>query len=288
MNAFRKKFYQSKFQGKIFVIKIGGEVIQSKSILKNILKDIQQIFDLGIWVILVHGGGPQVDDLSKKMGHQPVKINGRRVTGKIDLEVIKMLYGGTLNLEILSILKTLGLKGIRVSGMDGELLEVRKRRVKSIDYGYVGDIKKVHPKILLDLLKHNYLPIISPIAVDAKGTILNINADTIATQIAITLQAEKLILFTNTDGVYEGKNLISVLTVKQGLELVRQGVIKDGMAVKVKSALDAAKKGVKRVHILNGLSPKSLLHEVLSKEGIGTMIVTSHESKNYLKELHAK
>ncbi|MBI5411754.1 acetylglutamate kinase [Candidatus Peregrinibacteria bacterium] len=284
MNNIQKIFYLSKFKGKVFVLKIGGEVIQSKTILKDILKDIREILELGIRVILVHGGGPQADCLAKKLGIQSVKIEGRRITGKEDLEIVKMLYGGSLNLEILSIMKQLGMKGIRVSGLDGDLLDVRKREVKAIDYGYVGEINKVNPKVLFDFLEKQYLPIVSPLAVDSQGTILNVNADTIATEIAITLKAEKLILFTNTDGVTQEGHLISVLTPKEGKTLIQQGVISGGMAVKVSNALKAIEGGVKRVHILNGLSPQSLLHEVLTHEGVGTMVVASHERQNYTQE----
>lgn len=284
MNNFQKNFYLSKFKNKVFVLKIGGEVINSKGALKNILKDIKSIHDFGIYVILVHGGGTQADDLAFKLGHNPIKIEGRRVTTKKDLEIVKMLYGGTLNLEILSIMKQIGLKGIRVSGLDGDLLDVKKREVKEVDYGYVGDINKVNPQILSDLLNKGYLPIISPLAVTKNGTILNINADTIATEIAMSMKAEKLILFTKTDGVYRGSELISMLTPNEGLNLINQKIAKDGMVVKIQNCIHAIKNNVKRVHILNGLSEHSLLKEILTQKGVGTMFVTQYEKNTYLTE----
>lgn len=280
----QKNFYLEKFGGKIFVIKIGGEIVQSKKILENILKDIKELFDLGIKIILVHGGGNQADSVAKQLGHTPKKINGRRITTEKDLEIIKMLYGGTMNLEILSLMKKLKMKGIRVSGLDGNLLHVKIRPKKEIDYGFVGDIHGIDTEILFLLLNKGYLPVVSPLAVTKEGTILNINADTIAIELAIELKAEKLILFTNTDGIYKDKELLSIIDTKESTKLISQNVVTGGMRVKLESCSKAIKKGIKRVHILNGLSPHSLLKEVLSKTGIGTMIVNEKEKKIYLKE----
>ena len=284
MSAPLKKYYLKKFKNKVFVIKIGGEVIASKKVLENILKDVKELFDAGIKIIFVHGGGTQADTVSKKLGHEPVKIGGRRVTTKIDLEVIKMLYGGTLNLEILSILKKLGTKGVRVSGLDGDLLKVSLRDKKVFDYGYVGDIKTVNADILHLLISQHYLPIVSPIAATGDGVIVNINADTIASEIAIKLKAEKLILFTKGDGICDGSTLLSVLTMHEANTLIEEKIVTDGMVVKVQDSINALKKGVKRVHILNGLSPHSLLKEVLTKKGVGTMILSDDEKYIYLNE----
>ncbi|MBI4994952.1 acetylglutamate kinase [Candidatus Peregrinibacteria bacterium] len=284
MNSSQKKFYLNKFKNKIFVVKIGGEVITSKIILKNLLKDIKTILRCGIHVILVHGGGPQADEISLRLGFTPKKINGRRITTKRDLEVVKMLYGGSLNLEILSVMKGLGIKGMRVSGMDGNLLDVKKRPNKEINFGFVGDIVKVNPEILFHLLKSRYLPVVSPVAATDSGTILNINADTIAMEIAATLKAEKLIIFSNTDGVYHDKNLLHTLTIKEIKELIDCGIAKDGMAVKLENVASAIGRGVKRVHILNGMSAHSLLLEIFTKSGIGTMIVSDKEKTVYEKE----
>ncbi len=279
-----KKYYLSKFKGKTFVLKIGGEVVDSKVILENILKEIKELFDFGIKIILVHGGGVQADVVAEKFGHTPKKINGRRVTTEVDLEIAKMLYGGSLNLEILSILKVLGLPGIRVSGLDGNLFEADMRSKKKVDYGYVGDIKSVNSKVLFDVMENGYLPIVSPLAVSDDGVILNINADTVAMEIAKSVKAEKLVLFTNTDGVSNGKKLLSTLTTVEAEDLIATGVIKDGMAVKIESCVKAIDAGIARVHILNGLSPDSLLKEIFSKKGVGTMIVSSKEKSTYLNE----
>lgn len=254
-----------------------------KKILENILKDVKKLSSEGIKIILVHGGGKQADLLAAQIGHTPVKINGRRITSQKDLEIAKMLYGGSLNLEILSIMKKLKVKGIRVSGLDGDLLTVHIREKKEVDFGYVGDIDKVNPQILLDLLEKGYIPVVSPLAGTSDGVIVNINADTIATQIAITLKTEKLILFTNTKGVYNEKKVLSTLTVEQ-IRTTLKHIAKDGMAVKTANAVAAIKGGVKRVHIINGLSKHSLLSEVLTKKGIGTMISAEKEKKVYLKE----
>jgi len=284
MSPVKNTFYLKKFKGKVFVVKIGGEVIQSKKILENILKDVKELVNSGIRIVFVHGGGTQADQISEKLGFKPQKIDGRRITTAEDLEVVKMLYGGTLNLEILSILKKLGAKGIRVSGLDGNLLQVHLRDKKSFDYGYVGDISAVNSDILHSLVNEKYLPIVSPIAATDDGTIVNINADTIAAQIAIDLKAEKLILFTKADGVMNGDRLFSALTIKEADGLIEDHIVTDGMIVKVENSIQAVQNGVKRVHILNGLSPHSLLKEVMTTEGVGTMILSDSEKQIYLDE----
>jgi acetylglutamate kinase len=279
-----KQFYLTKFKNSVFVLKIGGEVIQSKQILENILSDIAELFNAGIRVVLVHGGGSQADELTKQLGHTPQKIEGRRVTTAQDLEVVKMLYGGSLNLEILSIMKKVGIKGVRTSGMDGDLLTVKLRSKDQVDYGFVGDIERVNNHILHSLLDNNYLPVISPIAATEDGTIVNINADTIATQIAISMKAEKLILFTSIDGVYNKDQLLSDITCQQAQDLIDNKIAQGGMSVKLQNCIEAAQNNVKRVHIINGLSPHSLLMEVLSAKGVGTMIVDDSEQQTYIEE----
>ncbi|MBL4694124.1 acetylglutamate kinase [Candidatus Gracilibacteria bacterium] len=279
-----KSFYYSQFKGKVFVIKIGGEVVASKDILENILIDVVELMAHGIHVVFVHGGGSQADDLSKKLGHETTKIDGRRVTGEKDLEVVKMLFGGSLNLDILSILKKLGAKGLRVSGLDGGLLDVKMREKGEHDFGFVGDVEKVHPKVLVDLMNYGYLPVVSPLGVTDDGTIVNINADTIATEIAISLNASKLILFTTTDGIFNGKDLIHTLTLKESQKLIDDKIVKDGMLVKLVNCMQAVEAGVQRVHVLNGLHPHSLVAEVCTKSGVGTMIISGKEKEKYLNE----
>lgn len=280
----KKKLYLKKFHNKIFVLKIGGEVVGEKKVLEAILKDIKLLTEAGIKIILVHGGGKQADALAAQIGHTPLKVNGRRITSKQDLEIAKMLYGGSLNLEILSVMKKLKMKGIRVSGLDGNLLEVHMRDKNPVNFGYVGNVDSVNVQVLIDVLIKGYIPIISPIASDKKGVILNINADTIASEIAVTLKTEKLILFTSVKGVYHDKKLLSVLTVEEAAQTLSNSIAKDGMVVKITNAITALKGGVKRVHILNGLSKHSLLGEVLTKKGIGTMITTEKEKEIYLTE----
>ena len=284
MTQNKKHFYLNKFAGKVFVLKIGGEVVASSSILKSILLDIKNLHEHGIMVVLVHGGGPQADDLSKQLGHTPVKKDGRRITGEKDLEVAKMLYGGSLNLEILSLMKQLKMKGLRVSGLDGNLLDVNLRSKKEFDYGFVGDVKKVNPQVLFDLMKFGYLPVVSPLGVTDDGVIVNINADTIATEIASVVKAEKMVLFTNTDGVMENGKLLRTLTCTEAQDVIKRGVAVGGMKVKLENCIDAVKRGVIRVHILNGLSPHSLLGEIYTKRGAGTMIIMDEEKKVYSNE----
>lgn len=284
MTQNKKHFYLNKFAGTIFVLKIGGEVVAESSILKSILLDIKNLHEHGIMVVLVHGGGPQADDLSRQLGHTPMKKDGRRITGKKDLEVAKMLYGGSLNLEILSLMKRLKMKGLRVSGLDGDLLDTTLRSKKEFDYGFVGDVQKVHPQVLFDLMEKGYLPVVSPLGVTSDGIIVNINADTIATEVAVSVGAEKMVLFTNTDGVMEGKKLLRTLTCTEASDVINRGVAVGGMKVKLANCIDAVKRGVKRVHILNGLSPHSLLGEIYTKRGAGTMIILDKEKEIYSHE----
>jgi acetylglutamate kinase len=280
-----KNFYYKKFQKQYFVIKIGGEILQSDKALKTLLEDIKEIQSHKVKVILVHGGGPQADQLSEKLGHTPTKINGRRVTGDKDLEIVKMLFGGTINTDIIAMAKSLDMKAIRVSGLDGGLLDVKKRPpVNGVDYGHVGDIIDVDPDILHTVLQAGYLPIVSPLAVTSRGNIVNINADTIAFAVAEKLQAEKLILATNVDGVLNDGKLISVLRTGEIEELIHTEDVTGGMIVKLHNCEHAVESGVKRVHIINGLSPHSLVSEVLTKEGVGTMIVSDVEYEAYASE----
>jgi len=284
MKNSQKHFYLNKFKEKTFIIKIGGEVIKSKETLTQILSDIKELFEFGIKIIIVHGGGTQADDLSHKLGHTTKKINGRRITNSKDLEVCKMIFGGTLNLEIISILRKLNVNSIRVSGLDGGLIEEKKRDSSITDFGHVGDIEKINPEILQHLLEKNVIPIVSPLAVDKEGEILNINADTIATKLASKINAEKLILMTNVDGIYNNKSLMTYLSTSKAQDLIKKEIIKSGMKIKTESCIAAIKAGVKRIHIINGLSPHSLLIETFTQKGIGTMILSDQESKNYISE----
>ena len=254
------------------ILKIGGEIVEHKKILQNILKDIKELSSIGLKIILVHGGGPQADALAIKMGHNSKKINGRRITTEKDLEIVKMLYGGSLNLEILSIMKKLNIKGMRVSGLDGDLLNVKVRKKTEVDYGFVGDITAVNPEILFHLLEKNIIPIISPIAVTKNGTILNINADTIAMKIAAKIKADKLIIFSNTNGIYKNSITIPFLNKKTAKNLIKDKIVKDGMLVKLENCIQALKEGVNEVHIINGLSKACLLKKLFTTKGIGTTL----------------
>ncbi|EKD92988.1 MAG: hypothetical protein ACD_28C00284G0005 [uncultured bacterium] len=269
----KKEDYLQEFRSKIFVVKIGGEVIAQSQTLETILVDIQELLKEGIQIILVHGGGPQADEISKQWGHTPQKKEGRRITTQRDLDVIKMLYGGTLNLDILSLLKKIGGKGMRVSGLDGDLFEVKLRDKTEFDYGYVGDIVQVDASILHRVLEAGCLPVVSPLGVTEEGTIVNINADTIAMELAVALKAEKLIFFTNREGIYHHHRLCRTLTTEKADTLIAKKVIVGGMKVKVENGLKALQDGVQKVHIINGLSPHSLLKEVLTQKGVGTMLI---------------
>ncbi len=280
-----KKYYIRKFYGKVFVLKFGGEILTNPSRLNNILLDVKELWENGIKIAIVYGGGQQADELTRKLGGKVQKIDGRRITGEIDLEVIKMLYGGLLSLELLGAIRRLGIKGVRVSALDGDLIVAKKRPVTTIDYGFVGDIEKVNPEILIKTMRDGYIPVIPAITADKDGNVLNTNADTIATNVAGALKAEKLIFFSNTDGVMAEGKLLSVLTTEEALQLIDEQKITGGMIVKVTNAMEALKAGVLRVQIINGMSPHSLLKEVLTDKGAGTMILQPVEEKRYQKEI---
>jgi len=281
-----ENYYKKKFKGKVFVIKIGGEVIIEKEKLKKLLLDVKKLYNAGIKLILVHGGGKQFDEISNIFGIKSKKIDGRRITTEKEIEIVKMIYGGSLNIEILSILKNINLSGVRVSGIDGNFIIAEKTKHKgNIDIGFVGKIKKINTKIIEVLLNNGFIPIIPSMTADEDGQILNTNADKIALGIAEKICADKLILFTNVDGVLDKNNkVISVLSGDDITKLKKQEIIKDGMMIKTNIAKQALKNGVKRVHILNGIKEKSLLFEVFKKNGVGTLIVkTEKEKEDYLQ-----
>lgn len=277
----------NKFKGKTFVIKIGGEVAEDPKTLYSFCEEVALCDQVGIRIVMVHGGGKQATDIAEKLGIEPRMVNGRRVTDEHTLDIVKMIFGGKINVEILGALRRAGISPVGLSGVDGEILHATKRpprlvknaetgKEEWIDFGHVGDIDSVDVRLLQTLLAGDFLPVLASLGCDAEGNILNINADTVAAHIAKALGAEKLILASNVDGISRSngaeKELISRLTEAEAGRLIEAGVIKGGMIPKTQEALEALREGVKSVHIISGLKPSSLLTEVFTTYGCGTML----------------
>jgi len=291
--------YIREFRDNIFVIKLGGNVIIDFKNLDLVAEEITLLHHVGINIVVVHGGGKQADELLEKLHHTSRKINGRRVTDDDTLEVAKMVYSGKISTEIISALRRHGAKGVGLTGVDGGLIQAKRRppvkilnketgQEELVDYGHVGDIEKVDPDLLLTLVKARYIPVIASLGADEKGNILNINADVIAGEIAKSLKADKLITMSNVRGVLRDPNdpdsCISYLSIKEAQELISKGIIKTGMLPKLQSCIAAIEGGVRRAHIIDGTKRDSLLREVFRPEGEGTMIVTDLDKEKYLIE----
>jgi acetylglutamate kinase len=291
--------YIRRYKSKTFVIKLGGELVQDTLVLDDIAQDISLLYQIGIRVIVVHGGGPQATELSKKLGISPRIVEGRRITDEETLEVTKMIFAGKINHEILTILRKHGAKSVGLSGIDGDVIIAKKREpipirdektgeMGNVDFGYVGDIIRVNTELLEVLLSYNYIPVISSLADDGQGNILNVNADTVASRIAVAVNAYKYITMTNVPGILKDLNdpssKISYISLRDTLKLIEDQTIKGGMVPKVRECLYAVENGVKRVHILNGMEKNSLLAEVFTKQGRGTMILADEEIEEYVKK----
>jgi acetylglutamate kinase len=278
--------YIRQFRDKLFVVKFGGELLQDPEHLDAIAGDLTLISMVGIRLVVVHGGGPQANELSETLGFRPQLVHGRRITDEAALEVAKMVFAGKINTELLSALHKHGGKGVGLSGIDGGLVRAHKRPVTTImdkgkptevDFGYVGDVDGVDPTLLLHLVAKGFLPVVSSLGVDEQGTILNINADTIAAELAAALNAEKLIIMTNVPGVYrdfsDKESLISSIRPPEVRRIIETGAAGDGMGPKLEACVRAVEHGVHEAHIINGLTRHSLLLEIFTNEGVGTMVV---------------
>lgn len=274
--------YIKKFWNKIVVIKYGGSAMQDKMLEGQIIEDIILLKYVGIKPVIIHGGGAEISQEMKKRNMVPQFINGLRVTNRETMEITEMVLIGKINTRLvaeinLHILEGMGngVKGVGLSGEDAQLLTVIKH--SSLDLGFVGEIEKVNPEILFVLLEKNYIPVIATVGVDKEGTRYNINADTVAGQIGISLQAEKLIYLSDVDGIFKDfedpASLISSLTINQAKDLIESGQVQKGMIPKVDSAVQALEGGVNKVHFLNGKRAHSILLELFTDSGIGTEII---------------
>ena len=272
------------FYGKTVVIKYGGSAMVSDELKESFAQDIVMLKYTGINTVIVHGGGPQIGKTLDILGIPSEFIDGQRVTNKAMIDVVEMVLGGKVNKEIVSLISRHGGNAVGISGKDGDLIRAKKhKRVKYspetdrpeiIDMGLVGEITNVNPKILEVLDQNEFIPVVAPMGKGLKGETLNINADFVASKIASALQAEKLVLMTDTEGVKrKNDTLITDLTHKEAKKLIKTRVIRDGMLPKVTCCLDALKLGVKKTHIIDGRTKHALLLELFTDEGIGTQIV---------------
>jgi acetylglutamate kinase len=276
--------YINKFKGKTFVVKIGGEIADHEPTLHVFCEEVALLAQVGIHVVVVHGGGKQATELSEQLGIEPKMVQGRRVTDEQTLDVVMMVFAGKINTEILSSLRKAGVEAVGISGVDGGILNAVKRpprkmlnektgKEEVVDFGHVGDIESVDTKLLTTLLAADFVPVIASLGGDDQGNILNINADTVAQEIAAALEAEKLILVTDVEGILRAdKTLISRVTPQEIEQLIRDGVVQGGMVPKAQNAVEALQAGVRSVHIISGRKASTLLAEVFTDTGSGTMI----------------
>lgn len=264
--------YIQRYRGKIVVVKYGGNAMINEGLKRDVMGDIVLLSLIGMQVVLVHGGGPEISETLKRMGRTSEFVDGLRVTDAETAEVVQMVLAGKISKSLVSLISNLGGKAIGLSGMDGHMIEAKKLDER---HGFVGEIINVDPQPILDVLDKGYIPVISTIGCDRNGNVYNINADTAAARIAGTLKAESFISMTDIAGILRDKNdpstLIREINVSEAPQLMREGIISGGMIPKVDCCIEAIRRGVKRVFILDGTVPHAILIETLTDEGIGTM-----------------
>lgn len=265
--------YIRRYTGRTVVIKYGGNAMINEQLKQQVMEDIVLLWLIGVKVVLVHGGGPEINDLMKKLGKKAEFVDGLRVTDKETVDIVQMVLAGKVNKTLVNLLEMKGGHAVGLSGMDGRLIECTMKNEK---LGYVGQITKIHIEPVTDLLNMGYIPVISTLGCDRNGNTYNINGDTAAAHIAGALNAERLIMMTDIAGLLRDKDdpstLIEELTVSEAKTLQEQGIISGGMIPKVECCVDAIQAGVKHVVIMDGRVPHSILMELLTDEGAGTMI----------------
>ena len=264
--------YIKKYTGKIVVIKYGGNAMINEDLKNSVMSDIILLSLIGVKVVLVHGGGPEITDMLKKTGKESTFVGGLRVTDKETVEVVQMVLAGKVNKDLVNLIGTKGGNAVGLSGIDGQMLLASP---KCEELGFVGEIERVNVKPITDLLDNGYIPVVSTVACDKNGNAYNVNADTAAAKIAGELQAESLISLTDISGILRDKNnpetLISRISLEEADSLIKEGIISDGMIPKVECCTNAIKWGVHKVFIIDGRIKHSILIETLTDEGIGTM-----------------
>ena len=265
--------YIQKYNGKIVVIKYGGNAMINEQLKQQVMEDIVLLHLVGVRVVLVHGGGPEITETMARLGKEAKFVNGLRVTDKETVDIVQMVLAGKVNKTLVNLLEMKGGKAMGISGMDGGLITAKMR---DPELGYVGSITGVNAEPIFDLLEKGYIPVVSTLGCDRAGNTYNINGDTAAAFIAGALGAERLIMMTDIAGILRDKDdpstLIAAVTVSQAVELYREGIISGGMIPKVDCCIEAIHRGVKRVIIMDGRVPHAILMETLTDEGAGTMV----------------
>jgi acetylglutamate kinase len=288
--------YVRAYRDQVFVVKLGGEVLADTRALDSIAGQVSLLSSLGIRIVVVHGGGPQASALSRRLGEEPRIVAGRRVTDDAALEVAKMVYAGQLNVDLLAALRAHEAQAVGLSGVDADLITAHRRppvqvvddggKAAVVDFGHVGDLERVDPRVLHTLLEARFVPVVASLAGDGDGHVFNVNADTVAESLAVALHAQKLIFLTGTPGVLRNRedptSLIAFADPDDLAGLLASGVIAGGMRPKVESCIRAATGGVERTHIIDGRAPDALLLEVFTGAGCGTMIVGRKEKATYI------
>ena len=280
--------YIQRFQGQTFVVKLSGKVTEHHENLASLAEELALLHQVGIRICVVHGGGKQLSELANKLGIEQTIIEGRRVTDDATLEMAKMVFAGKINTDILAALRQRSIEAVGLSGVDGNIVHAKRRPPKEIlnretgvrdkvDFGHVGDVVQINVRLLAVLLDHGYLPVVSSLGADEEGMVFNINADTIAAEIAVQLQAEKLILLSDVDGIYltpgDPQTKLSHLSAAEAGELIDTGAASGGMIPKLQSITVLLERGVHSAHIISGTKRNALLSEIFTDKGTGTMIV---------------
>ena len=288
--------YVRAYRDHVFVVKLGGGVLSEPSVRDQVAAQLALLSSLSIRLVVVHGGGPQATALSRRLGQEPQMVAGRRVTDEAALEVAKMVYAGQLNVDLLAALREHKVQAVGLSGIDADLLTAHRRppvtvvddtgRTVPVDYGHVGDIDRVDPRVLTTLMEARFVPVVASLAGDEDGGVYNVNADTVAEAIAVALRAQKLIFLTGAPGVLRDRHdpatLVTFADPDDLAGLMASGALTGGMRPKVEACIRAATSGVERTHIIDGRIPDALLLEAFTGAGCGTMIVARKEKATYL------
>ena len=265
--------YIQKYHDKIIVVKYGGNAMISEDLKMQVMEDIVLLWLIGVKPVLVHGGGPEISEMLKKVGKESVFVDGLRVTDKETAEIVQMVLAGKINKQLVNLLGEYGGNAVGISGIDGHLIEAK---VKDKRLGFVGEITKVNVQPVFDLIEKGYIPVVSTVGCDNEGNVYNINADTAASFIAGAMKAERLITMTDIPGILRDVNdpdsIIKRVNTEEARQLFREGVISGGMIPKVECCIEAIEKGVRRVTILDGRVPHAVLLELLTDEGAGTLV----------------
>lgn len=282
---FINAFYESKFRDNLFIIKASGSVIEDDKARNNLLANIRELTLQGIKVILIYGGGHAIDIALEQRGIEIKKNDGRRITDKDTIQVIREVIGGDLSLSICEAMQRHNLEGLSFNAVPADWMNVIPRPKTPIDYGYVGDIEGINPRAALRKLKITNFIACPCLAINSDGDLCNINADTIATQLAAGLKADKLIFMSNVDGVKVNGETALMISAEDIPTLIDNGTVTDGMLVKMQNCLEALNSGVKRIHLINGLRDDALRKEIFESVGPGTMLLREEEKDNYVNEV---